>query len=205
MFKLNLVIEPDSGAVIYHAPSLIVASTLCRGLYESSPIMAIIDQRPPSINDTASVYLCEQVLSGRYVLRILPEEKIAPIVYKNINLARARGQALFELELLLHRHLDKIADADQELDAYVLHSLRLCDPSSNSYSMGINEYAEITGMTQQEAYQELQLRFESRGRTKLLHYALFQRYAAVINSLTSKEEAALKIREWWSETNGWKV
>jgi len=194
-----LVKDIDTNAILYVARSLTNANAVNLGIINSLVIVlpTSLEHRRKGLLDGVNLEDDLQLYQGRkYVsLRPLPLHLLTGQHRARRALAQLRGKYLFSLEVYFSGQLNRTVDFfDPELKSFIGHELLKCKPENEVYSDAIHEYAFISEINVQTAYQELLMGFETAGVIKLRNYALFKKHAMIFNSLHTAEELDLAMK-----------
>lgn len=74
------------------------------------------------------------------------------------------------------------------LGGFLCSQLDKCLPENNYYTQSIHEWAIISDISVDMAYQELKIKSESIGLQYLRNYAIYQKYVILINKCNTKSE-----------------
>lgn len=112
-----------------------------------------------------------------------------------------RRQRLFEiLEIYIIGALVRVQRYKWDgFSALASTELSACDPSTNTYTLMIEEYARIVGMPEELLYKDLKLKLEADNITKFRITALAEKWKNKINQTTSFEEMDLIGPEMYQE------
>ena len=72
-------------------------------------------------------------------------------------------------------------------DGYLWNQIEKCDPTNNYYTQAIQEWASISDVCPDTAYQELKMRAESIALQYIRNHAVYQRYVQLINKETTEK------------------
>lgn len=81
------------------------------------------------------------------------------------------------------------------IDDTLAYQLSKCQPNNNIYSVDIIRYAQVVGMSPEEAYKEINLEVETQHSIKMRIYATAKKYENLIREVSTKEQANLLIEE----------
>lgn len=73
-------------------------------------------------------------------------------------------------------------------DGYLWNQIEKCDPKNNYYTQAIQEWASISDILPDVAYQELKIRAESIALQYIRNHAVYQRYVQLINKERTEKE-----------------
>jgi hypothetical protein len=74
------------------------------------------------------------------------------------------------------------------LDGYLWNQIEKCDPLNDYYTQAIHEWASISDVPPDTAYQELKIRAESIALQYIRNHAVYQRYVHLINKERTEKE-----------------
>jgi hypothetical protein len=81
------------------------------------------------------------------------------------------------------------------IDDTLAYQLNKCIPENNEYSSGVIRYAQVVGMSNEEAYKELTLEVDTIHALKMRAYATAKKYENLIREVSTKERADELIEE----------
>jgi hypothetical protein len=81
------------------------------------------------------------------------------------------------------------------IDDTIAYQLNKCIPENNQYSSGVIRYAQVVGMSNEEAYKELSLEVDTIHAVKMRAYATAKKYENLIREVSTKEHADQLIEE----------
>lgn len=81
------------------------------------------------------------------------------------------------------------------IDDTIAYQLNTCSPEKNEYSSGVIRYAQVVGMSNEEAYKELTLEVDTIHALKMRAYATAKKYENLIREVSTKERADELIEE----------
>jgi hypothetical protein len=82
-----------------------------------------------------------------------------------------------------------------QIDDTLAYQLNKCIPENNEYSSGVIRYAQVVGMSNEEAYKELTLEVDTIHALKMRAYATTKKYENLIREVSTKERADELIEE----------
>ncbi len=81
------------------------------------------------------------------------------------------------------------------IDDTIAYQLVKCNPENDQYSVGVTRYAQVVGMSNEEAYKELTMEVDTIHAVKLRAYATAKKYENLIREVSTKERADELIQE----------
>jgi hypothetical protein len=130
-----------------------------------------------------------------------PPELIRDDLLRNRKLAARRGYYIHSLEIRCEDQLARTAEyMPDNLAAFLHDELRDCDASRNVFATSIQEYADLSGIDPQAAFQELRLKLKSSGLVSLRTYALQQKFMMKMNACETEEEFGKVFAEFFDAT-----
>jgi hypothetical protein len=96
---------------------------------------------------------------------------------------------------LQSRSLSFIEDHALPMDDTIALAVLESDPTTETYSAGVLEYAATLDITPLQAYNELKLDYETVHSIKMRAYAVTKKYVSRIRAVTTKEQADLLLAE----------
>lgn len=81
------------------------------------------------------------------------------------------------------------------IDDTLAYQLSKCQPENDVYSVDVIRYAQVVGMTPQEAFKEISLEVETQHSIKMRIYATAKKYENLIREVSTKEQADLLVEE----------
>lgn len=121
----------------------------------------------------------------------LSEELISQDYIKMRKLALARNTAHQSWEVKCKQFLhNKNHDYHglSLLSGYLYNELDKCDPRNNNYTPAIHEWATISEVPVDVAYQELKIKSQSIGLQYLRNHAIYHKYVILINKCQEKSQ-----------------
>lgn len=117
---------------------------------------------------------------------LITEEWIA---LKNLAILRNTWQLIWETrcnQYLLNRNIEYAHTA--EFEGFLWRELDACKPESDFYTQAIIEWATLSEVSPNTAYQELKLKAESKGLQYIRNHAIHQRFVLLLNRENTKED-----------------
>jgi hypothetical protein len=187
---IHIVVDLLTGGVLCRARSAANAHAVSLGFVNAIPAILPtsvpwdVARVPPTadFNDLTQNY---QYAKNVFVTA-LPQHLITKEWLDRRTLAIARADALWAWEVCCKKYLaERSFDYyfPGAMDAYLGEQLRACDPKTNTYTPAIIEWATISQVEPETAYQELKLRHDSLGLRLLRNHALYFRYVRILNSI----------------------
>jgi hypothetical protein len=87
------------------------------------------------------------------------------------------------------RLLNRLITFDTPIEDTLAHEVLNSDPITNTFTHGILEYADILGITPEQAYTELKLDYETIHSIKMRAYATIKKYQSLIREVNTQEQA----------------
>ncbi len=135
--------------------------------------------------------IVEETPSKRFFDLIdLPKELVTNEWIEKRKLGNARADALMVLEQRCERYLSRVKHfiGDEIFLNFLSKELIQCNPSTNSYTPSLIEWADINNKLPCDAYQELTMYYESASISVMRIHALWTKYSEIINSTTNQAE-----------------
>lgn len=110
------------------------------------------------------------------------------IALKNLAVLRNGWQLIWETrcnQYLLNRNVEYAHS--EKFEGFLWKELDACIPESQFYTQAIVEWAAISDVSPDTAYQELKLKAESKGLQYIRNHAIHQKYVFLLNQETTKE------------------
>jgi hypothetical protein len=112
---------------------------------------------------------------------------------------RRAGLMMPVLDLLVNciqrRSFNMLDDFGLPIDDTIALEISQCNPDNDSYSQGVISYAQILGITNYQAYQELSIDYKTHHAVKMRSYAQVNKYLPQVRSIRSQADADLLVRE----------
>lgn len=187
----HIVVDVLNGGVLCRAHSASNAHAVALGFVNSIPAIlptSIVWNVTQLAEGTDFDDLSQHYQYSKNVFVVpLPKHLITEAWIKRRALAKARADALWAWEVCCNKYLaERSFDYyfPGMMDAYLSEQLRACDPATGHYTSAIIEWATISQVAVDTAYQELKLRYESLGLRLIRNHALYYRYVQAINAET---------------------
>lgn len=118
------------------------------------------------------------------------QNELNDLYIRKLELARLMYPPIARLVELLHnRSLVNVNDHGSPLDDVLAYEVTNSDPESGKYSSGVMEYAKTVGITNQQAYVEMKLEFETSYAFKIRSYAYQTHYQSKIRLIQNQSDA----------------
>jgi hypothetical protein len=122
-------------------------------------------------------------------ISILPDHLVTEKFLANKEVAKLRALYINSLEVYLKIQLARVnIFNDENVVTYMQREVVASTPEVGVYSNGIHEYANISEISPESAYNELKLMLDSISLIKLRNMAWYRKYVSIINTLHTKEE-----------------
>jgi hypothetical protein len=120
----------------------------------------------------------------------LPKELVTEQWLAKRKLGNARADSLMVLEQRCERYLSRVKHfiGDEIFLNFLSRDLVKCNPTIDSYTPSIIEWADIANRTPAEAYQELTMYYESASISLMRIHALWTKYSEIINSTVDQTQ-----------------
>lgn len=99
------------------------------------------------------------------------------------------------LELLNKRTLQNINEHGTPIDDVIAYEVLASKPEEGIYSNGVMEYANTLGITNEQAFTELRLEFETSYAFKIRSYAFMRMFQSKIRKIKTQEDSARVMKE----------
>jgi len=185
--KKFLLVEKSTGLLLALTSSKQVAALLFQGL-EDVFVVSIDPGNPfwPAANKTMMAGRNFEVVNRKIVIESANQFPRASLQMKDI--AKNREEVLQRLVAMVHNWIDEKYDlVFSGMDSTIEFVLRDCEKSSGVFTTEIHNYAEMLGLTPDQAYDELD---KIAARMRGLHMrclAFINKYARIINQATDSE------------------
>jgi hypothetical protein len=201
--SVYLVADDETRLVYAKVASASVANAVTLGILNSY-VLALPVEIPHLKNNwdacdfDKDLYQAQfSVASGLRFVKF-PEALIREDLLRNRRLASRRAYYIHSLEVRCRDQLVRTAEyIPDNLAAFLHDELRDCDPAQNVFARSVEEYAEISGIDAQAAWQELRLKLKSRGLVGVRTYALQQKFMMKMNACESEEDFANVFAEFF--------
>jgi hypothetical protein len=207
---LFLVVDQETKGILTKCSSMAAATAVSKGILNSSPMLV----RYPYLNHKVNQYNTDiQInykLIGAHPISLASEVNVyeisdpngsnKPFDLVNISvdgawlekrkLANFRSNKIEYLETLCERYVSRIKNftGDELFFQYIGKELDLVNIENNQYPGSIIEWAEINSVSNNAAYYELKMLYDSMGITMVRVHAIWTKYVEKINNLYTKEE-----------------
>jgi hypothetical protein len=99
------------------------------------------------------------------------------------------------VELLHNRSLVNLNDYGTQMDDVLAHEVQTSNPEANQFSPGVMEYAKTLGITNQQAYTELKIEYETAYAFKMRSFAFMKMFQSKIRLIQNKADADAVLAE----------
>lgn len=143
----------------------------------------------PPVGEGDVYEIVDSVPSGKtFDLRKI--ESITPEWIEKRKLGNFRAAKIRSLEMICERYLARLKNftSDDAFLQYFSTQISLVDEKNNYYPPSIIEWANISNVTPQTAYQELKLNYDSIGIAMMRMHAIWNKYVDKFNQIDSEEE-----------------
>jgi hypothetical protein len=195
------VFDTSTRIILVFPQSYTTAVYVSQGMLNTEPILI-----PTSLarvgNELKQFDLNVDVLKltpkqGHWV-SLVPDHLVNEQLIKQREIARLRSDYIYVLEQQFKiQNARSMLHFDEHVATYLLDEVNKSDPTTDLYSQGIIEYANIQSMEFKAAYQEVKFLLDSSGLIKIRNYAWFTEYVRKFNSLTTKEELQAEVKNAW--------
>lgn len=193
--KVEVVIDRDSDGIIYRAPTYTNAYAVASGIPAAYAATLVCDKVADILG-----FKPVRTPQGIHVFHPMRDEQRTEEFLLRKRLAKARGIALYSIELFMERYLNRTHDFyDSSLDSFLAYSLL----ASGQDSPAVKEYAAIQEIPLLAAYNELKLRLENHGMMRLKNFATFKKYVHRINTKATQEDIEAELQAIRSENFSW--
>lgn len=93
------------------------------------------------------------------------------------------------VELLFNRSLVNLNDYGIPMEDVLAHEVQMSNVEANQFSPGILEYAKTLGITNQQAYTELKIEYETSCAFKMRSFATMKMFQSKIRQIKTKADA----------------
>ena len=99
------------------------------------------------------------------------------------------------VELLHQRSLSNMNDYGAPIDDVLAHEVQTSNVETNQFSPGVMEYAKTLGITNQQAYTELKIEYETSYAFKMRSFAFMKMFQSKIRLIENKADADTVLAE----------
>jgi hypothetical protein len=99
------------------------------------------------------------------------------------------------VELLHNRSLVNLNDYGTQMDDVLAHEVQTSNPEANQFSPGVMEYAKTLCITNQQAYTELKIEYETAYAFKMRSFAFMKMFQSKIRLIQNKADADAVLAE----------
>lgn len=210
---LFLVVDQETKGILTKCSSMATANAVSKGIPNSSPMLV----RYPYLNHNVNRYHTDTSLNYKLVKAAasiagsMPSEVNVYETVKKTNsnntfelveiptdenwlerrgLANFRSLKMEYLESTCERYMARIKNfaGDELFFQYLGKQLDLADITTNQFPNSIIEWADINQVSNNAAYYELKMIYDSVGITMFRVHAIWSKYADKINNINSEKE-----------------
>ena len=197
---LYLVIDQENKAVLCFTKSLSCANSVSLGFINSQAIMFPSSLAWRSKELEGLDLKTDHLMLNNGNMTILPEHLVTKKFLENKEVAKLRALYINSLEVYLKIQLVRVnIFNDENVVTHIHREVNASDPAAGSYSAGVLEYANISEITPESAYNELTLMLDSIGLIKLRNMAWYNKYVSIINTLHTREEMKQAFRKIYND------
>jgi hypothetical protein len=199
--NIYAVYDTETRIILCFPRSYTTALYVSQGILNTEPILI-----PSSLarvgNELKQFNLNVDVLrltpkQGHWV-SLVPDHLVNDKLSKQREIAKLRSEYIYVLEQQFKiQNARSILHFDEQVMSFLSHEVNKSEPMTDTYSMGIIEYANIQSISPKVAYQEIKFMLDSSSLIKIRNYAWFTEYIRKFNSLTTKEELAAEVKNAW--------
>lgn len=194
------VVDQENKGVLCFTKTLSSANSVSLGFINSQAIMfpGSLTWRAKELEhiDLKTSHLMFQGGS----LTILPDHLVTEKFLANKEVAKLRALYINSLEVYLKIQLVRVnIFNDENVITHIHREVAQSDPKAGSYSAGIHEYANISEISPDSAYNELKLMLDSIGLVKLRNMAWYRKYVNTINTLNTREDMKLAFSKIYND------
>lgn len=201
MENMYAVVDTTTRAILAFPNTQITAVYVSQGIVNSEPIL--IPSSLQTVGEDLEQYnLDTDVLkvapkNGSWV-ELMPDMLITKSLMERRNTAKLRSKYIYILEQQFKiQNARSLLHYDESVNAHLLMELNKCDPTTNTYSYGILEYANIQKIDPSTAYQELTVMLDSSGLIKIRNFAWFMEYVRRFNMHNTKKSLEDEMQNAW--------
>lgn len=210
---LFLVVDQETKGILTKCSSMNIANIVSKGILNSSPMLvrypylnhdivryatditlnyklvketsSFVGNMPSEVN----VYESVEKTNSRNVFELVPIDTNEAWLEKR-KLANFRSLKLEYLESTCERYMSRVKNfsGDSVFFQYLGAQLNLVDATNNYYPDSIIEWAHINEVSNDAAYYELKMTYDSAGITLFRIHAIWTRYSEKINNISTEEE-----------------
>ena len=199
-FNTFAVLEIGTSALLYFAPTKLNANLVSAGTLNTLAVQysTAVKWRENLFKgyDLSKDHLRVYKDGNNVLVKHLDPAVITPEFLAKKQLVTMRGEYLYALEMYTMAPIIRTADLlDPSVLPFITDQLGKAKPEEGYYPNAIQEYAFISGIETDTAYQELSMRVETVGLIRLRAQAIFDKYARMINIATTKAECSLALNK----------
>jgi len=189
------IFDSSNDGVVWMGNQLSIADRLCHGLLDCEISMVWPNSKSYQVLTTANGANLHWNYATKQMLP-LPESAINSLFVEKKRLAGIRHPAMSKLFVLGSHMIRKIYTTTvPTIENDLSFALDNSDPSKDQYDYSVTEYAQITGITDRDAYKELTLYVENMRTQKIRTFSYTEYFSKKINSATTQEEIAIIIED----------
>lgn len=199
MQNLIGVIDQENKAVLCFTKTVTCANSVSLG-FVNGHVFVYPSSLPWRAKEIESLDLKKplMLLEGKFTE--LPEHLITEKYLQQRELATLRALYINSLEVYFKGYMARTQiTIDDSVYSFMHQELQTSDPKTDTYANGIIEYAAISDISNESAYQELKLFLDSVGLIKLRNMAWYNKYVRIINSLTTREQMKAAFAKIYNE------
>ena len=191
------VFDYTNDGIIWVGQNLSVANKIKEGIIDTDmtqigPLHPVFDQLSADIISKQHYYWDHK----NSLVKPLDSTQQNPVYLEKRRLAQLRNRALHMLVGYVSWSYRKtLAFPYQGIDNELRNELDACIPTQGLYSKGIQEYASICGLDEQQAYKTLNLKVQNFTSQRIRSYSYFEYFSHSIN----QAENSAKIEEITAE------
>ena len=206
-----IVYDRDTHGIICQTESMFLARSLITGMSNGDSTLLFGKWgmwntlvHDPAINrkfDFNNIDVHYQLLGLEGVVVPLTENLITPEWVKKRRILMLKLEWIKNLENLVRSMTIKTSEyfGSSNFEGFLSTQLNKCDPSTNTYTSAIKDWAAIQDIPESAAFQELTIRSEHYGLTHMRNHAIYLKYVRKINQSNSAEECFQWCKLAWDE------
>jgi hypothetical protein len=193
------VIDQENKAVLCFTKTITCANSVALG-FVNGHIFVYPSSLAWRAKELESIDLKKPLMLTERTLRQLPEHLITDKYLKQKEVATLRALYINSIEVYFRGFTARThINLDDSVFSFIQQEIQLSNPKTDEYTNGIMEYAAISDISNESAYQELKLFSNSVGLIKLRNMAWYNKYVAIINKLTTRDEMRSAFAKIYSE------
>lgn len=210
MENLYCVIDESTNIILSFPRSYTAAKCVAQGILNTKAVMI-----PTSLSKIGQEFKRYNLQKDFLKLEITDNSWVSLVADHLVNsqlqqkrkIARLRSIYIYSLEqrFLKIQNSRSIIHFDEHVYAHLLDDIKKSDPSTNTYSQGIVEYANIQSISPNAAYNEIQFMLDSSGLIKIRNYAWFLVYVKKFNALVTKKDLDIEMNTVWHLSELWRA